>query len=258
MDYLNYSKQDQKKPLTKDDFSFGDLLSNVPEQKKIIDAPQSVDSLVLGKDECISVFPTPILVCKCRIDYSREKKWCLDHECDKPNNGQHKQHYNRQSVDTFILDNPELKFIRAFIEEKIDDFASQVLSSTDKLVITQSWLNKNNSGEYHHLHSHPNSIISGVWYPSIDRSLPPIQFHNDRKHQVTMSVRDGGFNNFNSQHFSIPMDEGELVIFPSYLSHCVPPNLSKTERVSLSFNTWIKGSLGDKDSLTYLPLDRCV
>ena len=41
------------------------------------------------------------------------------------------------------------------------------MASTDKLVITQSWLNKNKKGESHHEHVHPNSMVSGVWYPQI-------------------------------------------------------------------------------------------
>ena len=54
------------------------------------------------------------------------------------------------------------------------------------------------------------------------------------------------------------LQEGDLVLFPSHLSHLVPSNLSDEERISLSFNTWVKGSLGTKQRLTYLPLDRCV
>ena len=50
------------------------------------------------------------------------------------------------------------------------------MASTDKMAITQSWLNKNKKGESHHEHSTPNSMVSGVWYPQIHESLPPIQF----------------------------------------------------------------------------------
>ena len=55
-----------------------------------------------------------------------------------------------------------------------------------------------------------------------------------------------------------PMNKGELIIFPSWIRHSVPINTKNSDRISLSFNTWAKGSLGTKDDLTYLPLDRCV
>jgi hypothetical protein len=34
--------------------------------------------------------------------------------------------------------------------------------------------------------------------------------------------------------------------------------VGEEERISLSFNTWPKGNMGDISSLTYLPLDRCI
>ena len=124
------------------------------------------------------------------------------------------------------------------------------------MVITQSWLNKNKKGESHHEHQHPNSMVSGVWYPQIHESLPPIQFRH--KGQRDISLQTEKYNTFNSATFMLPMKKGELILFPSNLTHSVPPNQSDEERISLSFNTWPKGNLGDVKSLTYLPLDRCV
>ena len=258
MDYLNYSNHVEEKPKSfkEQDFKFGDLIGGKnPNPRQQVSPPTSLPQ---QKDELLQVFPTPILICKCPKDWSREKKWCLDYDCDKRNSDSEKSYYNRQSKDTFILDNPELKRIREFIQQKIDVFASQIYKSTDKLIITQSWLNKSGRGEHHHLHNHPNSIISGVWYPFVNKDLPPIQFDNDKKFQIQMKVRDGGYNHFNSSYFTLPMNEGELILFPSNLQHSVPYNQSDDERVSLSFNTWAKGSIGNKEKLTYLPLDRCV
>ena len=73
-----------------------------------------------------------------------------------------------------------------------------------------------------------------------------------------MTIVEGGYNHFNSHNFSLAMNKGELILFPSNLQHSVPYNQSDEERISLSFNTWSKGSLGNIDSLTYLPLERCV
>ena len=177
-------------------------------------------------------------------------------ECNRKNDTQ-TIHYNRQSKDTFILDNPELSKIRTFIETKLNQYISKVYNSPDKLVITQSWLNKSGKGESHHLHHHPNSMISGVWYPAIHEKLPPIEFHNpggDRD----VALKIGEHNNFNSETFLLPLKAGELIIFPSNLYHKVPPNKSDEERISLSFNTWPKGSMGSIDKLTYLPFDRIL
>ena len=201
-------------------------------------------------DELISLFPIPLLVCAYQWDYSEELKWIRSVESWREN----EDSYNRQSTDTFILDHPELKKIRTFIETKLNTFVSQTLGSEDRLAITQSWLNKNEKGESHHEHVHPNSMISGVWYPVIHDKLPPIQFRNRVQREVELSTER--FNTFNSATFTLPLNPGELILFPSNLTHSVQPNLGDEERMSLSFNTWVKGNMGTIAALTYLPFDR--
>lgn len=211
------------------------------------------------QDELLSLFPTPVLIAQYPLPYEKELEYIRALPCRRENKGGDAGnviHYNRQSEDTFVLDNPELSNIRAFIQSKIYKFVKEIMNSTDDLVITQSWINKSGKGESHHEHVHPNSLVSGVWYPVINEQLPPIQFRS--KSQRDVSLQCEKFNNFNSATFLLPMKAGELIIFPSNLTHSVPANQSETERISLSFNTWAKGSLGDINSLTYLPLDRCV
>ena len=210
-------------------------------------------------DELMQLFPTPLLICPYPVDYSKELEWIRNAECRKKNSGGdngNKIHYNRQSEDTFVLDRPELANVRAFIEAKLHEFVTKIYASTDKLVITQSWLNKSKKGESHHEHVHPNSMVSGVWYPQIHEQMPPIQFRSRGQRDVSLSTEH--YNTFNSATFLLPMKKGELILFPSNLTHSVPTNVNEEERISLSFNTWPKGNMGDIKSLTYLPLDRCV
>ena len=212
-------------------------------------------------DELMQLFPVPLLICPYPVDYSKELEWIRNQECRRENKGGVAPtgsvvFYNRQSEDTFVLDRPELANVRAFIEAKLHEYVTKIMASTDKMVITQSWLNKSGKGESHHEHVHPNSVISGVWYPQIHEQLPPIQFRSRQQRDVSLQTEK--FNTFNSATFMLPMKKGELILFPSNLTHSVPTNQSEEERISLSFNTWPKGNMGDIKSLTYLPLDRCV
>ena len=234
----------------------------IPEQKK----PTSAVGMgyptqqTQNGDELLQLFPTPILICPYPVDYTKELEWINNAECRKENQGGdgggQKIHYNRQSEDTFVLDRPELSNVRAFIEAKLHEYVTKVMASSDKMVITQSWLNKSKKGESHHEHVHPNSIISGVWYPQVNKELPPIEFKNKDQRDVMLSVKN--YNQFNCSTFLLPLNKGELIIFPSNLQHSVPPNGNDTERISLSFNTWGKGNMGDIQSLTYLPFDRLM
>ena len=233
----------------------------VPEEKKA--QPSSMGyptQQTPAGDELMQLFPTPVLICPYPVDYTKELEWINNQECRKENQGGdaggQKIHYNRQSEDTFVLDRPELSNIRAFIEAKLHEFVTKIYASTDKLVITQSWLNKSKKGESHHEHVHPNSMISGVWYPQIHEQMPPIQFRSRSQRDVSLQTEK--YNTFNSATFMLPMKRGELILFPSNLTHSVPTNVGEEERISLSFNTWPKGNMGDIKSLTYLPLDRCM
>ena len=234
----------------------------IPEQKKQAQ-PSSMGyptQQTPAGDELMQLFPTPLLICPYPVDYTKELEWIRNQECRKENKGGNdggqKIHYNRQSEDTFVLDRPELANIRAFIEAKLHHYVTGIMASTDKLVITQSWLNKSKKGESHHEHVHPNSMISGVWYPQIHEQLPPIQFRSRQQRDVALQTNQ--YNTFNSATFMLPMKKGELILFPSNLTHSVPANQSDEERISLSFNTWPKGNMGSIESLTYLPLDRCM
>ena len=283
MDYLNYGnrvKEQPQKPqpqkpqpqgfgqqkvqLTEHDFSFGDLSQQTTEYgfgnshnlSEPIQPPLP-DQQVDRKDEMMQLFPTPLLICPCPFEYGKELEWIKKQSLRKENkNTQTGETLNRQSEDTFILDKPEMSRVRQFIDSKIKLFAENILGSDSEVVMTQSWLNKNGKGESHHEHIHPNSMISGVWYPQIHEKLPPIQFRNPKQRDVTLGIKN--YNHFNSATYMLPMRRGELILFPSSLSHSVPRNLSNEERISLSFNTWSKGSLGEIESLTYLPFDRLM
>ena len=122
------------------------------------------------QDELLSLFPTPVLIAQYPLPYEKELEYIRELPCRRENKGGDAGnviHYNRQSEDTFVLDKPELSNIKAFIESKIHKFVTEIFSSKDQLIITQSWINKSGKGESHHEHVHPNSMVSGVWYPVI-------------------------------------------------------------------------------------------
>ena len=60
---------------------------------------------------------------------------------------------------------------------------------------------------------------------------------------------------FNSSMFWFNVNNQELVMFPSYLRHSVPRNETKQTSVSISFNTWVKGTLGSELNLTELIME---
>ena len=201
----------------------------------------------MKKDELISVFPTPVQI------YKYENS--IDKELNYIENLPYKEQVgnaNFKSKDSYLTKHEQLKDLKIFFKECIDDYCNVITNSDQRLVITQLWANKNPTGAKHHEHIHPNSIISGVFYLRQDKSLPPIQFSKSNQHSLKLDPKK--YNTFNAEIFLLPCTAGELILFPSDLRHSVPINVGKEERISLSFNTFSIDVLGNEDSLTHLDI----
>lgn len=200
------------------------------------------------KAELLPLYATPIQITKYGGNLSKETKFIEKSTFNRANIGG-----NSQSQDTFILNNGELFKIKNFIELSIKNFKDQIYQVSDDIVITQSWGNKNSSGQAHHSHHHPNSIWSGVFFLKVSEDTPPISFK--RGNLSAFSWNHTVPNQFNNDIFHLKPELGDLIIFPSTLEHWVEPNQSKNDRVTISFNTFAKGSLGSIETLTFLPLE---
>ena len=201
----------------------------------------------MKKDELISVFPTAVQI------YKYENS--IDKELNYIENLPYKEQVgnaNFKSKDSYLTKHEQLKDLKIFFKECIDDYCNVISNSVQRLVITQLWANKNPTGAKHHEHVHPNSILSGVFYLRQDKTLPPIQFSKSNQHSLKLDPRK--YNIHNAETFMLPCTAGELLLFPSTLRHSVPINVGKENRISLSFNTFSIDTLGSKDSLTHLDI----
>ena len=117
----------------------------------------------------------------------------------------------------------------------------------DDIKITDMWANVLKPGEYHAPHTHSNHLFSGVYYVQSDDLSSPIQFFDPRPHAHVMRPNKNKDNTLNSDIIAIPCTTGVGVIFPSWLTHWVPPTGS--ERVSISWNFIIRGKYGEPNSL---------
>ena len=199
------------------------------------------------KDELLQIFPTPVLITKYKGSLVDELKHINTLEwLEQKANG------NFKSKDTYLLKHEQFKNIKNFIYEAINKFTKNISQSDQRLVVTQSWMNKNPKGSKHHEHVHPNSIISGVFYFKQDPKLPPISFSKSIQSAIKLDPKK--YNNLNSETFLLPCTDGELILFPSNLKHSVPVNMSEEPRISMSFNTSSVDVLGSEDSLTHLDI----
>ena len=201
-----------------------------------------------------ALFPCPVYMVQRDTDLTRKE----EKEIEKiVKEGMYKNVGNSTSNNSDIF-NGKLKYIKQFCEQHIEIYVKKIISSFDKnskFYITQSWLNITKPGEFHHEHSHRNSIISGVFYISTEGG-DNIVFSDPNmkiKHQMNFIPKE--FNAYNSLTWEFPVENNVLMLFPSWLNHKVLSNKkATTDRISLSFNTFVKGTIGDKNNLTELIL----
>mgnify|MGYP003347211583 CR=1 FL=1 len=86
---------------------------------------------------------------------------------------------NSGSRNMNVLDDPVMQDVKSFIQVNLEFYFNRLFDPSSKLepYITQSWFAYTEPGEFHHRHTHKNSIISGVLYINADRNKDRISFH---------------------------------------------------------------------------------
>ena len=205
------------------------------------------------KYEISGFFPSPVYYTERNSELDvTEKKEIEDIIAE----GMRRNVNNAYSINNFIFDT-KLKNIKEFCEQHLKMYVEQVIVPKEELefYITQSWLNLTKPDESHHEHNHPNSIISGVFYISTveNDGIMFIDPNIRQKKIITIGTED--YNIWNSLDWTMPVYKNQLFLFPSWLAHCVELNQNATtNRISLSFNVFLRGKIGNRENLTELIL----
>lgn len=105
--------------------------------------------------------------------------------------------------------------------------------SQSPVKLENSWVNFGKRGESHKQHVHPGHKISGVYYFRVSREQGSIVFQNPNPVSNTCEFPSGQI--FSSFTNVIPYD-GDIILFPSWLSHGTTESTSDEERISIAFN----------------------
>ena len=197
-----------------------------------------------------SIFPTPIYISKLdRTLTEQELLFVNESKLDV-----YKNLGNTTSINNYILNNKEFKNLKKELDLRVQDYFNKVISPTNnaELYITQSWLNYTETNQYHHKHAHPNSLVSGVFYINCHEEHDKIKFFNDKYQTIKPEVKD--WNIWNSETWWFSVKTGDIILFPSSLNHMVETKQGTNTRISLAFNTFIKGTIGINKELTELIL----
>ena len=195
------------------------------------------------------IFPVPIYQTTLSRELSTEEKNFLNN-LEKTKNA-----YNYNSKNNYVLDEKPLASLKEDLFLRVDDYFQKIITPKDNVspYITQSWVNWTQSGEEHHKHAHSNSIFSGVFYIDADEEYDSIVFFKRHTYE-SLTIEPNEFHLFNSESWNFKVKTGDIILFPSTLGHKVESKIGDNIRTSLSFNTFVKGTIGVDKNLTELKL----
>lgn len=195
-----------------------------------------------------NLFPTPVAKFELGREFTTEEmEFCVTQET-------HKNMGNTTSNDRYVLNHETMSGLKDYVQSCIDKYIASIYAPKNdvKLRITQSWFNYSKPGEWHHKHAHPNSFISGVLYMKAAKDIDRIYFYNDQYEQF--QIPTDNWNLYNSRSWWLSVETGSVMMFPSSLTHSVEPVQGDDERISLAFNTFPVGYVGQEENLTALHL----
>jgi len=149
-------------------------------------------------------------------------------------------HYKNNSKLSLLYDEIFLDF-RVWAEETCYEYVTEIVGYhlDDKIIVTDSWLNKCDAGGYQYPHYHTNSYISGTYYLNFENGHSPIMFRheNSSTHPHIQTIILGKTNvstRYNVDAMIYP-EESELYLWQSHLTHGVPDN-NLDDRITISMN----------------------
>lgn len=197
-----------------------------------------------------NIFPSTVMLDSLERQFTEKEQAFFD-ECLKKlvNNAG-----NKTSENNYVLNSEPLNDLKTALTLKVNQYFQIIVNpkSECELYITQSWINYTNAGGYHHKHYHPNSYLSGIIYLDADKLQDKVYFKKPL--QDFFSLEPKNYNLSNSDTWFFTTGTQDIVIFPSSLEHYVETVSSDRARISLSFNTFLKGNIGVNNQLTELIL----
>ena len=96
----------------------------------------------------------------------------------------------------------------------------------------KSWANYSNKGNYQLEHTHPNDVMTVIFYLNKPKDTASLQVQNPMMYHWN--------NNRKTQFWKdIPATTGDVIVIPGWMLHRVDINESEEERISITINATV-------------------
>lgn len=193
-----------------------------------------------------NIFSSPIGSNILNVDCRAIEKVCYDQKSKDLRGTKNSNVFGWQSV-LFNKENYDKSHHDLFLDEivkEVKKFSTEIKCNFN-LHLSNYWLNINSPNSFNKSHCHPQSFLSGCLYIKVPNRNCGSIFFEHPSHELIDSYMTYFHKYPNDYMYLFPTNiyyepiEGLCLIFPSWLKHNVDPNLSKEDRISISFNVGI-------------------
>ena len=151
----------------------------------------------------------------------------------------------------FAADHLGLNKLKAFIGETVQMAAAHANGSRTeprrlRVGVVDSWFHITNQGGFHDAHFHGGCSWCGIYYLQIGESGQRTDGgapNGGNRFYSPLRV-GGGYKDFGNQYLDFnfvdpPIQDGLLILFPSYLMHSGLPYRGEKDRIVISFNSQV-------------------
>lgn len=165
------------------------------------------------------------------------------------------KHGVKVSQNNTILETEGLERVKTFMVDFVKSYVKNHLKITDEFYLTNSWATLNEKGNKHHGHSHPNTLLSCVYYVSAESG--ELVVSNDKNNlfpnfDFKFNVEE--YNNYTAKSWRFNVKTGDIVLFPGWLNHYSTPNESDTQRILIGSNYFTRGTFGQYEHTDLLEI----
>ena len=140
---------------------------------------------------------------------------------------------------------PEMKELVDVVMWESGNILDAYKIKRDSHYITNMWANIANPNRRHHMHIHPNCLLSGLVYIRTPKNCGSTMFASPRQLSKNLEPTYLGKNELNSDVFIMPAEKGRMLIWPSHVPHAVEQGAADEaeERIVVAFNVMIRGRI---------------
>ena len=146
------------------------------------------------------------------------------------------------------MDHPAVHWLQHCISKTIGDYLDHSGIAVQVDWSLQGWANVNRFGDYHSLHNHPHSYLSGTYYVAVPEQKTRAEGRNDLNPGAISFFDPRAQANMNAiagdgqvdPEYRLQPVPGMILLWPSFLHNFVHPNLTDEPRISVSFNVVLK------------------